>query len=196
MTPDAPEPIPRVRVIRLTPVHNPVDKAAVGILDPLSDRMSRIKPIMPQQYKRPNQIAVRRRQFGFRQQGFERILESIVRKNPLPRSRPEFRQACGSEQFPNSRNRGSTCHAGKINPFVAPIKSKTFRPERRFPRPTDRCGSRRTRRLAPTRHFSRGSLTTWLAQTGLSDGKDGQIAGQTPGQKQKHSPTTIVQPNR
>ncbi len=68
MRPHATPPILRVKIIRLAPVHEGVNKTAVGVLNALREGVRGIEMIVPEQNQRPDERLLPGWKFGFAEQ--------------------------------------------------------------------------------------------------------------------------------
>ena len=88
------EPVLRVSIIRLPPVHDGMHVTAVCVLDPLRDLMGGIEMIMPKQQGRANHFPARRRNSS-RVKGTGNISRGMSAR---PRMWPKFSRARGGEE--------------------------------------------------------------------------------------------------
>jgi hypothetical protein len=118
--PGPPEPVSGVGEIRLAPMNNRVEKAAIGGLDLLRDDMRRIHVIVPEQHDAADEIAGIGGQRQAKKDGFEYFTQPCLRQDVRPRSGAKLWQAGGSEQLAKVSGLGFGSHnGGNLGPVGA-----------------------------------------------------------------------------
>jgi hypothetical protein len=117
------EPISGVSVIPFAAVDNPMEKAAIGVLDALGDRMGRVQTVVPEENKGADQVAGGGGQIGVREELFQGLIQLIMRQDPFARPGPQLRQTADCQQVPKLLKVGSDCHGSNVRRVGLTFKS-------------------------------------------------------------------------
>jgi len=111
MLPGSTEPIGGISVIRFPAVHDAVDEGAVGVIDSLGNRVSRVEVVVPQEDKSPGKLLLVAGKCCTRRKALDLRAQRSFGFHVRARSGPQVSQLRGSKQ---SHEPGLVGHGRKI----------------------------------------------------------------------------------
>ena len=99
MTPNSAEPVCRIAIVRLAPMHNAMNVSAISVFDTLRLRMGRIEMIVPEQDERTDQLFGRRGELSLFKYLSESFVQTSFWQHTRTRARTERRKFGCVEQF-------------------------------------------------------------------------------------------------